>query len=79
MSTEKPEQMPGEHWVQTDHKVPQFLKKPLNLFYKDPSLKQLTDTTIIVFSKVGKGPLCSLCSTEFILNTKSKVIFSNRK
>lgn len=34
--------MPGEHWLQTDHKVLQFLKNPLNLFYKDPSLKQWT-------------------------------------
>lgn len=43
--------MPGEHWLQTDHKVMQFLKNPLNLFYKDPSLKQWTVTTIIVLVK----------------------------
>lgn len=64
MSIEKPEQMPGEHWVQTDHKVPHFLK-PLNLFYKDPSLKQLTDTTIIVFSKVEGSPVVFALQSSF--------------
>lgn len=53
--------MPGEHWVHIDHKALQFFKNSLNLFYKDTSLKQLTVTTIIVFSKVGKDPLSSLC------------------
>ena len=53
--------MPGEHWVHTDHKALQFFKNSLNLFYKDTSLKQLTVTTITVFSKVGKDPLSRLC------------------